>query len=193
MNAICIKSVENDGKNFIKGHKYDFTFKFDSLDHRPPYTEYNYAGILFYDQFTAKAENKLCFDDYFKIDDPSIMSCTQMEDLKDFVDKALNSTVNPFAVRARLEENYKKKVLGVKLSAQFDKVMKMGDRPIMPCTWRKDKGACILSEARLIRWLKTEDYGETKTMITILRPGDMYVENTDYIPLAELLLLPSTD
>jgi len=140
MNAICIKSVENDGKNFIKGHKYDFTFKFDSLDHRPPYTEYDYAGICFYDPFTAKAENKLCFDDYFKISDPNFI------------------------------------------------IVKEKDSNHLKC--RKDKNCCILRKARLVRWLEPIQGGKPKQKVAILSPGDMYVENTEYIPLAEILALP---
>ena len=212
MRAKCIKSLELNSEVFVEGQFYEFeveTFCIPDVCRQMKFTLVtNYYGpkTVFYDRNTCKKEQyPYCFEDYFVNADPhihfgpplddgtTVNDGSPLDDMKACVDKALNSSINPFAVRARLEENYKKKVLEGKLKIQFKKEMKMSDRTLIPCTWRKDKGSCILTEARLIRWLKPAEYDEPKMMITILRPGDMYIENTDYIPLAELLLLPQVD
>lgn len=108
MNVRCIKSVEHDGQNFIEGLDYEFYVKFDSQAHRPPYVEYSCAGVLFYDPRTAKLENKLCFNDYFIIDDPNVSFRTPLDDMKDCVDKALKSNVNPFERMMDFDKEYGK-------------------------------------------------------------------------------------
>lgn len=53
--------------------------------------------------------------------------------------------------------------------------------------WRKDPCACILTNARLVRWT-----GEQGNLVyKILCPGDMYVEDTEYIPFRQIESLPS--
>ena len=53
--------------------------------------------------------------------------------------------------------------------------------------WKKDESACILTESRLIRWYESNGTLHHK----LLSAGDMYVEETEYITIADLDKLPT--